>query len=279
MNPGLYIGFYLDHELARRLEIAEMQSALAYAVARAAVFPESGAMADAIGDGIAVYAGPGSPINRVHGLGMRSRVYRAEVEACEDFFALQREPTRIDLCPLADPSLLAELRTRGYGVAQFKHVWVRGIDVPSKELPAPPMVRVTPVDSAERTLWAQVVAGSFQGEPIEQANVDIALPTSQKLDTTCFLARLGGKPAGGGALAMQEGVGILYSTSVRPEFRRLGVHTALLEARVRYAYAKGCDILMVQTVPGSVSQRNVERASFRIAYTKPTMIRNNSAKR
>jgi GNAT superfamily N-acetyltransferase len=272
MKPGFYTDIYLDHELARRLEIAEMESALAYAVACTAVFPDSGATAEAIGGGIAVYTGAGSPINRVHGLGMRSRVYKAEITACEDFFTLQREPTRIDLCPLADPSLLTELRRRRYGVAQFKHVWVRGIDTPSKELPAPPIVRVTPVDTAERALWAQVVASSFQGEPIEQANVDLALPTSQKLDTTCFLAWIGGNPAGGGALALHDGVGILYSTSVRPEFRRLGVHSALLEARVRYAYGQGCDILMVQTVPGSASQRNVERAGFRIAYTKPTMI-------
>jgi hypothetical protein len=36
---------------------------------------------------------------------------------------------------------------------------------------------------------------------------------------------------------------------------------------------------MVQTVPGSASQRNVERAGFRIAYTKPTMILDTSTQR
>lgn len=272
MKSVTYTDLHLDHELARRLEIAELESSRAYCLARSAVYPASGASAEPIGDGMAAFAGAGSPINRVHGLGMRSQVRGAELAACEEFFSARREPTRIDLCPLADPSLIAELRARRYGVAQFKHVWVRTFDAPGGE-PAPvSAIMATPIAESERTLWAQVVASSFQGECIEQADVDLALPTAHKPDTTCFLAWLGDKLAGGGALASRGGVGILFSTSVRPEFRRLGVHAALLEARVRYAHDQGCELLMVQTVPGSASQRNVERAGFRIAYTKPTMI-------
>jgi hypothetical protein len=43
---------------------------------------------------------------------------------------------------------------------------------------------------------------------------------------------------------------------------------ALLDARLRYAAAKGCKIAMMGALPGSQSQRNAEKQGFRIAYTR-----------
>jgi len=47
----------------------------------------------------------------------------------------------------------------------------------------------------------------------------------------------------------------------------------VLHARLAAATTAGCDLATVQTTPGSGSQRNVERMGFRLAYTKPTLVR------
>jgi hypothetical protein len=46
------------------------------------------------------------------------------------------------------------------------------------------------------------------------------------------------------------------------------VQTALIRARLAFAAAAGCDLAAVNTVPGSVSQRNAERQGFRVVYTR-----------
>jgi ribosomal protein S18 acetylase RimI-like enzyme len=53
-----------------------------------------------------------------------------------------------------------------------------------------------------------------------------------------------------------------------PEGRRRGAQQALLDARLRAAAARGCDLAMVVTAAGSASQRNSERNGFKVAYTR-----------
>ena len=68
------------------------------------------------------------------------------------------------------------------------------------------------------------------------------------------------------------GVAEFGGASTRPAFRRRGVQTALLHARMDAAREAGCDLALVVTAPGEESQRNVERAGFRLAYTKVVVV-------
>jgi hypothetical protein len=47
----------------------------------------------------------------------------------------------------------------------------------------------------------------------------------------------------------------------------------LIQARLTFAAAADCDLAKVTTLPGSGSQRNVERQGFRVAYTQTVMVR------
>jgi GNAT superfamily N-acetyltransferase len=87
-------------------------------------------------------------------------------------------------------------------------------------------------------------------------------------DTLAFLAEVDGHPAAAGALFLHEGVALLAGASTIPQFRRRGAQLALLEARLDHAKQAGCDVAMMGAAPGSGSQRNAERAGFRIAYTR-----------
>jgi GNAT superfamily N-acetyltransferase len=57
-----------------------------------------------------------------------------------------------------------------------------------------------------------------------------------------------------------------------PAFRSRGIHTALVHARLAAAREAGCDLAMVHTRPGAVSQRNILRAGFQLAYTLGTLL-------
>jgi GNAT superfamily N-acetyltransferase len=90
----------------------------------------------------------------------------------------------------------------------------------------------------------------------------------------CYFATTeSGETAGGAALAVNGGLATLFADSVIAPFRRRGLHRALIAARLNEALALGCDLATASTLPGSASQRNFERAGFRIVYTKVTLER------
>ena len=56
-------------------------------------------------------------------------------------------------------------------------------------------------------------------------------------------------------------------------YRRRGLQTALLRARMAAATEAGCEYAVVVTQGGTTSQRNAERLGFRVAYSKVTVIK------
>jgi hypothetical protein len=90
----------------------------------------------------------------------------------------------------------------------------------------------------------------------------------------CFLAAgPSGEPAGGGAMAVRDGLATLFADSTIAGARRQGLHQELISARLNEAIALGCDTATASTLPGSTSQRNFERLGFSVVYTKATLLR------
>jgi GNAT superfamily N-acetyltransferase len=83
-----------------------------------------------------------------------------------------------------------------------------------------------------------------------------------------YVATVDGVRAGAAALSTTGGVGLLALAATLPEFRRRGAQTALIRARLEDAAASGCDVVATVAEFASPSQRNLERAGLRIAYTK-----------
>ena len=90
---------------------------------------------------------------------------------------------------------------------------------------------------------------------------------------SCWLARVDGRIAGGGALVIHDGLALICGDGTLPEFRSQGVQTALLRARLDHARRSGCDLAVICTQPGSSSQRNAERQGFQVVYARTLMSR------
>src|SRR5439155_21429297 len=83
---------------------------------------------------------------------------------------------------------------------------------------------------------------------------------------TTYVARMGGEPAGSGALFIHDGVGYLADASTLPPARGRGVQAALIARRVRDAHRRGCNLVGSLAAPYSTSQRNLERGGLRLAF-------------
>ena len=74
--------------------------------------------------------------------------------------------------------------------------------------------------------------------------------------------------AAGGLIIPEYKMAGFFGAATLPEFRGRGIQTAFMQERLRVAQRAGCDLAVTLTMPGTTSQRNVERAGFRVAYTK-----------
>jgi GNAT superfamily N-acetyltransferase len=78
---------------------------------------------------------------------------------------------------------------------------------------------------------------------------------------------------GAAAIAVYDGVALCFGDATPPQFRRRGVQSALIAARLAAGAAAGCPLGMAVTLPGSASQRNYERQGFHVVYTRTKFAR------
>ncbi len=265
---------FADTALARRLELTDASVGIEAARVHAQLHPESGATAEQIGGGHVIFLGIDSPFTQAIGLGMEGPVGDADMERVEEFFSLRGVPTRIEYCPLADPSLRVLLARREYMIGGNSNMLVRRVRAARNSSTAPSPVQVQRCTPFEGTLWANTVAAGFaEGLPPSEENIKVLMTIFQKPNATCVLARVDGESAGGGAISAIGGVAAFYGASTLVAYRRRGVQTAIIHALLACAAEAGCDIAYTVTQPASVSQRIVERQGFRVAYTRTTMVR------
>ena len=253
---------FADALLARRLEAAEAANA------RGCCAGEGSAVLEIAG-GCAIFVGAESPLTEAVGLGLNGPVSEATVRELEAFFRSRGAPVSIDLCPHADPGFLESLAGRGYRMTEFNNVLVRRLG--GLEIAFTPRIRRAL--GSEADLWSHTVGQGFFEQPeLSTAEMDVGRAVFGMPGALCYLAVMeSGQPAGGGVLAVYDGLASLFADSTVPAHRRTGLHRELIAARLNEAVARGCTLAAATTQPGSASQRNYERLGFRVAYTKVTL--------
>ncbi len=87
-------------------------------------------------------------------------------------------------------------------------------------------------------------------------------------ESRCYVAFIDGEPAAHAVMIVGERTATFGFGATLEKYRGRGCQGALLSARLADAAKAGCDLAIVQANPGSVSQRNIERAGMRVAYTR-----------
>jgi GNAT superfamily N-acetyltransferase len=265
---------FMDFELARRLEMAESFAGRACAEAALRLRPELPVAVEEIAGGVAVFAGADSPVTQAVGVGLNGPVSDADLDRLEEFYTSRGAPVSLEICPLVDLSLYEALAKRGYHLREVSNVLVRLMTPGESFAPPAEGVVVRPAAPHEEQLWALAVAQGFAEHfPVTQSILDVMVGFFHRVDACCFLALVGREVAGGAVVSANDGVGGLFGASTLPAFRRRGVQTALLAARLAWACGRDCNVAVSIAQPGSISQRNIERFGFRVAYTRTKLVR------
>ena len=257
----------LSLELAREIELAEAEAAVACAERLVVAHGYGAGAVVSVAGGYAVYCGANSPVTQAVGLGLNGAVSKEEFDQLEEFYFRRKEPVRVETCPMADGSLIEQYRERGYHVSEFSNVMVRPVEKSADALPAG--IEIQKVEVGEIDLWTLTVAQGFAEHfPVTQEILSVMRLFADGKNTECYFARVDGKIAGGATLALRGRIAGLFGASTLPQFRNRGVQTALLRARMQRAEEQGCELAMSLALPGSVSQRNITRRGFRTLYTR-----------
>jgi hypothetical protein len=259
---------FTDLDLSKRLERAEGYACAQYAAARCRLQPDSGSTWMSHAGAYAVFDGPESPITQSFGLGLSEPLTASVLDLFEDFFVSRGARAEHEVSPFAGAPALDLLCARGYRPIEVSSVLCQRIAHISPEPPQDVRVRVIGPD--EGPLWTDVcVRGWSHGHPeLVDFLQDIGTISTAREDSSCFLAEIDGIPGAAGVLCVHDGIALFGGATTVPELRRRGLQAALLHERMRVACDKGCDLAMIVAPPGSDSQRNAERAGFRVAYTR-----------
>ncbi|MEV0251402.1 GNAT family N-acetyltransferase [Nocardia sp. NPDC050712] len=271
---------FCSTELAARIERAETDL-ISTGSARASERLGGAGFTIPLAGGVAACVEPGSPLNKVAGLGFDGVPSTAELGDLEKRYAAAATPVQVELAHLADPSLAELLTERGYRLVNFENVLglslSAGIDAVT-----PAGVEVRPSDDAEFDLWLDLVADGFahpdtQGVASHEEFPRDIIATAMRDLTAAggvqrYVATRDGQVAGGASLRLSDGIAQLTGAATAPAHRRHGVQSALLSARLAIAVDAGCDIAVITTQPGSKSQQNAQRRGFALLYTRAILV-------
>jgi GNAT superfamily N-acetyltransferase len=284
------VRLFCDIALAKRIERVEAQL-IAAAAAQAGRRSTNGFVMEIAG-GVACFAEPGSPFNKVCGVGFDG--VPADLKRVERAFADVGATVQFEVSNLADPALVEMLTGRGYRLVSFENVLGRLVAAdeapqpageapqPADEAPKPHGVDIRRIGEDEFDTWISVTTDGnaqpdvegvpsheeFPRDVVERAERDMAAAGLRY-----YLALVDGVPAGGGSMRIAEGVAQLTGAATAPAYRRRGAQSALLQARLNDAATQGCDIATVTTQPASKSQQNAQRRDFDLLYTRAILVK------
>lgn len=264
---------FVDISMAQQLEECHTWRCVEFAKAHARLQPTSRSEVQVVAGGYAVFAGADSPLNKASGLGFTGSVTAEDVDRIEEFYRSRDSLPRIEVCPLADPTLRNLLKKRGYRLESFLNVLFR--PVPTEPLPVvlAANASISQATPEQADAWIRTTAQGFEGvETPSLFGRKIQASTFHSDDAVCFLAWVDIEPAAGGAMVVHDKVTEFGGMSTRLPYRRRGLQMGLINTRLNVALEVGCDFAMILTSPGSQSQRNIERAGFQVAYTNALMV-------
>ncbi|MFC4377077.1 GNAT family N-acetyltransferase [Nocardia halotolerans] len=264
-------------DLAARIEGAE--TAAIVGAARVGIGRGVEGFVREVGGGAACFAGMGSPLNKVVGVGFGGVPSAGEWEAIEASYARVGCPVQVELAQLAEPAIGEELTGRGYRLMSFENVL--GMRLDGNGFAVPDGVEVRLDDGEDLGGWLDVLVDGF-AHPDEGPNheefpreavASVMRDMASSNETRRYLAYRDGVAAGGASLRTADGIAALAGAATLPSHRRRGVQTALLTTRLDDATQAGCDLATVTTAPGSKSQQNAQGRGFSLLYTRAVLVK------
>lgn len=220
--------------------------------------------------GLATYAGKG-PQSNTHGFGTSDLHNIKVLKDIESFFAKFKVSPVISLASVAKPEVINLLFQEGYSPVFFMNLYVmsncKEINLDNNDIK---IKEVTLTNTSSRELWSKVVSCGFSDRTLDLNSSPDSISSGQaaKEGNKLYIAYIHDEIAGAASLYMNKQFARLGGMTTLPDFRGRGVQKALINHRTIEALHNGCTIITTDTIPGTVSQMNVEKLGYKIAYTR-----------
>lgn len=212
--------------------------------------------------GGAFFAGSDDFFTQVIGWGFNADI--KELDSIEAFYqSHQAAKVAIEYCTLAPLSLCEALMDRGYRIKEWTNVSIKN-DLLANEIEFNDTVKVKQNHEGDLAHWAEIVSTGFNCPE----HLQTFLAYAKSSGVTTFSASIDENEAGGGAIAIHQGIADLGMTSTLDAFRGQGVQKALIQARLIYAKENNVDLALVITEPGSISDNNIRKMGFDTVYSR-----------
>lgn len=190
----------------------------------------------------------------------------AQVEPILRWFRSRGLRVQVDVSPhQSSPGLLAHMADLGLAQCGFLNLMVG--QPAFVETAGPPELALEEYSGSQLEEFARL-AVEVEQIPPEDRQKWTGVIACEYAGWRCYLARLAGYPAAHMAMRVHGGAAVMMSAETSPQFRRRGCQSALLRRAINDAAEAGCSLVTCAVYPGTISQRNVERAGLRVAYTK-----------
>lgn len=273
---------FADAALAARIDRAEARMCAGIASFVSAGQPEARSTVIPISGGLAVFVSPSSPVNKVIGLALETPLDLEALDQIEAAWRSRKEPVRVELSVLSDPSVGGALTDRGYRLHGFENVLGVAIDGVAIA-PRAQHVAVDLVEDDDLNHWLDIAVEAFMNLDGTGSVADDALPREQLAKVLQevtgapgfirYLARVDGEAVGEAAMRIDGDLAQIAGAGTLPHARGRGVQKALLHRRLADAHRAGCTLAVVTTAPGTRSQDNVMRRGFELLYTRAILVR------
>jgi len=273
---------FCDPSMAARIDRAEARMCAEFANLVGSRSPGARVTTMPLAGGLAVYAGPGAPMNKVIGLGLGDALDASALAEVEAEWESRGEAVRVELSTLDDGAAARMLTARGYRLLGFENVLGRRLTASDGVGPGTEGPEVVIAADADLERWIEITLDAFAQPdagplPTEEHPRDelaaVFRDISRMSGVTRYFAMIAGAPVAAASVRFDSRLAQLTGAATLPTFRRRGLQTALTTRRLADAQRAGCDLAVVTTNPGSKSQQNVQRRGFELLYARAILVK------
>jgi GNAT superfamily N-acetyltransferase len=264
-----------DIDTARAIERAECELLAESAAVAALRLPQ--VLSRPLSGGWAVFTEPGSPLDKLAGLGFGAELDRQALAEIERFHEQIGMPLQVEVSSLGDPSVANWLSAHGYRWVGVENVLGLELDG-QRARPTAAAIDVQMASEGDFESWLDVLVAAFatpdaDGVPAAESFDPAVLRAAigdfvRGASLTRYVARIAGRTVGGDSMRTRGAIVQLCGAGTLPSERRQGVQSALLERRLVDARRAGCTTAVITVRPGSKSHENASRRGFALLYVR-----------
>jgi GNAT superfamily N-acetyltransferase len=259
----------LETSVEHRIESTAARHAVEFAEQLRHAEPDWHTETFPLAGGHVVLCGRGLFVNRGLAVGIDRPLTDADLDLLERHSRSIGVIPTLEVSPGADPSVRSVCDRRGYRVVST--TLVLALELPHVETePRSSGVRAVEIGLSKLPVWQELAAQGWDhlAGRRRRASDAWAEAASRVEGEVFFIARDAedSRPLGCASLTVREGLAVLGGMSTLPAERGRGVQSSLIRERLAVAADRGCDLATATVAPNGVSERNLIRLGFTVAY-------------